>query len=191
MARSAGCTRNEVLDGFLYTRQVTCPHCGGEAPLLNTCWLSKEVGDTWGVKVVPENGKVRFETYRVKHGHGPNGEDPNAATVYRGTGQCMHCRQAIDGEEIKRQARAAAKHPTPMEDSPHGWRDRLYAVVAVRLEPKLDRYGKPLRYTSGERKGEIKTRKIRYFRPANQVLNQRSCHQVQLANRKLEIGADF
>ena len=24
-----------------------------------------------------------------------------------------------------------------------------------------------------------------------QALNQRSCHQVQLANRKLEIGADF
>jgi len=32
---------------YLYARQVTCPHCGGEAPLLNTCWLSKE-GDKWG-----------------------------------------------------------------------------------------------------------------------------------------------
>ncbi|MCL6576362.1 DUF1156 domain-containing protein, partial [Kyrpidia sp.] len=33
--------RDEVVD-YLYCRQVTCPHCGGEAPLLNTCWLSKE-----------------------------------------------------------------------------------------------------------------------------------------------------
>ncbi|MBV5274824.1 MAG: DUF1156 domain-containing protein [Lamprocystis purpurea] len=157
----------EVLDGFLYTRQVTCPHCGGDAPLLNAFWLSKESGDPCGVRVVPEDGKVRFETYQVKHGRGPNGEDPNAATVNRGTGQCVHCQQAIDGEEIKRQACASAKHPAPMPDHPDGWQDRLYAVVAVRVEPKLDSKGHPLRYTSGARKGEIKTTKVRYFRPPN------------------------
>ena len=117
--------------------------------------------DPWGVRVVPENGKVRFETYRIKHGRGPNGEDPNTATVNRGTGQCVHCKQAIDGDEIKRQARG---------ESPHGtWKDRLYAVVAVRLEPKLDSPGKPRRYTSGAREGEIKTTKIRYFRPPNET----------------------
>jgi adenine-specific DNA methylase len=158
----------EVLDGFLYTRQVTCPHCGGDAPLLNTCWLSKETGDPWGVRFIPENGKVRFETYRIKQGRGPNGEDPNTATVNRGTGQCVHCKQAIDGDEIKRQARASAKHPTPMADCLDGWQDRLYAVVAVRLEPKLDSHGQPLRFSSGARKGEIKTTKVRYFRPPNQ-----------------------
>jgi adenine-specific DNA methylase len=57
---------------YLYTRQVTCPHCGGEAPLLNTCWLSKSDGDQWGVAVVtdgkPQNGTVRFRTYRVSKG---------------------------------------------------------------------------------------------------------------------------
>lgn len=154
--------------GLIYCRLVTCPHCGGEAPLLNTFWLSKEAGDPWGVRVIPQNGKVRFETYRVKQGRGPHGEDPNGATVNRGTGQCVHCQQAISGDEIKRQARAAAKHPTPMADCADGWQDRLYTVVAVRQEPKLDSHGQPLRYTSGTRKGEIKTRKVRYFRPPNQ-----------------------
>ena len=154
--------------GLISCRLVTCPHCGGEAPLLNTCWLSKEAGDPWGVRVIAEGGKVRFGTYRIKHGHGPNGEDPNAATVNRGIGQCVHCKQAIDGDEIKRQARAAAKHPTPMADCPEGWQDRLYAVVAVRLDPKLDSHGQPQRYTSGARKGEVKTTKVRYFRPPNQ-----------------------
>lgn len=154
--------------GLIYCRLATCPHCGGEAPLLNTFWLSKEAGDPWGVRVIPENGKVRFETYRVKQGRGPHGEDPNGATVNRGTGQCVHCQQAIDGDEIKRQAQASAKHPTPMAERPDGWQDRLYAVVAVRLEPKLDPHGQPLRYTSGARKGEIKTTKVRFFRPPNQ-----------------------
>lgn len=172
----------EVLDAFLYNRQVTCPHCGGEAPLLNTCWLSKEAGDPWGVRVIPENAKVRFETYRINHGRGPNGEDPNTATVNRGTGQCVHCKQAIDGEEIKRQACASAKHPSPMTDCPDGWQDRLYAVVALRLEPKLDGRGQPMRYTSGARKGEIKTTKVRYFRSPN----QRDLDALAEAQRRLQ-----
>ncbi|ESQ16529.1 MAG TPA: DUF1156 domain-containing protein [Chromatiaceae bacterium] len=164
----------EQITSYLFVRQTTCPHCGGEAPLLNTHWLSKEASDPWGARMIPENGTVRFDTYRIVHGRGPNGEDPNAATVNRGTGQCVHCKQAIDGDEIKRQARS---------ESPHGgWEDRLYAVVAVRLEPKLDRHGKPERYSSGARKGEIKTRKIRYFRPPN----QRDLDALAEAERRLK-----
>lgn len=153
----------EELDGFLYARQVTCPHCGGEAPLLNTCWLSKE-GEKWGVRIVPDGqprgGKVRFETYRVKGGKGPKGEDPNFATVSGGVGTCIHCRQAIPADEIKAQARG---------ESPHGrWQDRLYCVVAVRYQPKLDKNGRPQRHKSGERAGEIKTEKVRFFRPPSE-----------------------
>jgi putative DNA methylase len=63
---------HEALDGFIYTHQVTCPHCGGQAPLLNTCWLSKELGAQWGVRIVPDgrsrDGIVMFETYRVVGG---------------------------------------------------------------------------------------------------------------------------
>ncbi|WP_295582739.1 DUF1156 domain-containing protein [uncultured Lamprocystis sp.] len=172
----------ESVTSYLFVRLVNCPHCGSEAPLLNTCWLSKESGDPWGVRIIPENAKIRFETYRIKHGRGPNGEDPNAATVNRGIGQCIHCKQAIDGEEIKRQARASAKHPVPMTDRPDGWQDRLYAVVAVRLEPKLDGHGQPLRYTSGARKGEIKTTKVRYFRAPN----QRDLDALAEAQRRLQ-----
>jgi len=152
----------EIVD-YLYCRQVTCPNCGGEAPLLNTCWLSKEVGKQWGVKIPtdgkPKNGKAWFETYRVSGEKGPAGEDPNFATVNRAIGQCIHCKQAIDAEEIKSQARG---------ESPVGtWRDRLYCVVAVRFQPKLDKTGNPQRYKSGKKEGQIKTEKIRFFRPPN------------------------
>lgn len=148
--------------GLIYCRQVTCPHCGGEAPLLNTCWLAKE-GDKWGVRVIPDGrpkgAKVRFETYRIKGNRGPNGEDPNFATVSNGVGICVHCRQAIPAEEIKAQARG---------ESPHGkWQDRLYCVVAVRYQPKLDKNGRPRHYQNGARAGEIMTEKIRFFRPPN------------------------
>ncbi|TEB09086.1 DUF1156 domain-containing protein [Pelotomaculum propionicicum] len=148
--------------GLIYCRQVTCPHCGGEAPLLNTCWLSKE-GEKWGVRIVTDGrkkgGKAWFETYRITGSRGPNSDDPNFATVDNGVGTCIHCRQAIPADEIKAQARG---------ESPHGrWQDRLYCVVAVRYHPKLDKHGRPERYKTGQRAGEIKTGKVRFFRPPN------------------------
>ena len=163
--------------GILYCRQVTCPTCGGEAPLLNTCWLSKEAGKQWGVKIRTDgkskNGKVWFETYRVLGEKGPAGEDPNFATVNRGIGQCIHCKQAIDAEEIKSQARG---------ESPAGtWQDRLYCVVAVRFQPKLDKKGNPQQYKSGKKAGQIKTEKIRFFRPPNKKdLNALKAAEKQL-----------
>ncbi|MFP4037010.1 MAG: DUF1156 domain-containing protein, partial [Desulfobacteraceae bacterium] len=84
----------------------------------------------------------------------------NMATVARGMGTCLHCKQAVDADEIKAQARG---------ESPTGkWKDRLYCVVAVRHQPKLDKKGNPQRYSSGEKAGQIKTEKVRFFRPPNQ-----------------------
>lgn len=155
----------ETLDGFLYCRQVTCPHCGGEAPLLNTCWLSNDENNKWGVKIIidnqTENGTVQFETYRVKKGKGPKGERPDFSTVNDGIGLCIHCRQAIEADEIKKQARGESDFGT--------WKDRLYCVVAVRFQPKLDTKGKLQRYKSGPKAGEIKTEKVRFFRTPNKT----------------------
>lgn len=147
--------------GLLYCRQVTCPHCGGDAPLLNSFWLAKE-GERMAVAVKPQKDlSVRFEPFVVtQNGKGPHGEDLDAGTVTRGHGQCVHCRQAIDGVEIKRQARGESEHGQ--------WKDVLYCVAGVRLEPKLDKYGKVQRFASGARKGEIKTQKVRYFRSRNE-----------------------
>lgn len=169
------CDREDTTT-YLYVRQVTCPHCGGEVPLLNTCWLSKE-GEKWGVRMVtdgrPRDGRVRFATYRLKGNRGPNGEDPDFATVKDGVGLCVHCRQAIPADEIKAQARG---------ESPHGrWQDRLYCVVAVRCQPKLDKHGRPQRYKSGERAGEIKIEKVRFFRPPN----DRDLEALREAERRL------
>jgi len=168
--------------GLLFCRQVTCPHCGGEAPLLNTFWLSKESGKQWGVRIVTDgkarNGKVRFETYRVSSGKGPKGEDPDLATVNKAVGMCIHCRHAINAEEIKAQARG---------ESPVGtWKDRLYCVVAVRFQPKLDKNGKPQRYKSDDKAGQIKTEKVRFFRPPN----ERDLAAIAKAGKRLQENWD-
>ena len=153
----------EEVTTYLYCRMVTCPHCGGDAPLMNTCWLSKEAKNPWGVRIVThgknEGATVSFETYHLEKGRGPNGENPGDATVTRGVGTCVHCKQGISSPEIKAQARGESIHGT--------WQDRLYVVVANRFVPKLDKDGQPQRFKTGPRKGGIKTRKIRFFRAPN------------------------
>ena len=145
--------------GLLYCREVTCPHCGERAPLLNAFALSKKK-DGWMVlpkiEGLPGSKKVRFIPTRLVNGKGPHGEDPEAGTVYHGTGTCIHCGQAIESEEIKRQARG--------ESSYGKWSDRLYCVVGVREQPKLDKQGKVQTYSSGPDKGRVRTERTIVFR---------------------------
>ena len=146
-------------DGFLYCRYVTCPSCGERAPLLNAFALQKKK-DGW--MVIPQkegqtgNKKVRFVPVRLRNGKGPNSEDPESGTVSRGTGRCIFCGQAIESEEIKRQARGESSHGT--------WSDELYCVVGVREQPKLDKKGNVQTYASGPDKGKVKTEKVTFFR---------------------------
>jgi adenine-specific DNA methylase len=86
---------------------------------------------------------------------GPHGEDPDVAYVRDGDGTCVHCKQAIGGDEIKKQACGTSRLGK--------WTDRLFCVVAVRRQPKLDGSGEPQR----DRDDEIKTEKVTFFRPPN------------------------
>lgn len=152
----------EEVKDFIYARQVTCPNCEGEAPLLNSCWLSKE-DEQWGVSIIPDGrakkGRVSIRTYRVKNKLGPRGEDPDYATVSGGVGTCIHCRQAIPAEEIKAQARGESAHGT--------WQDRMLCVVADRHQPQLDCDGQPRIFRTGQNASSVKTKKLRFFRPPN------------------------
>ena len=145
----------------------------------NSCWLAKE-GEQWGVAIIPDpqTKDVCFEMYRVKQGKGPKGEDPELATVVDGVGTCVHCKQAIPEDEVKRQARGESEFGT--------WTDRLYCVVAVRYQLKLDKQGEIERYKSGERKGEIKTEKVTFFRPPN----ARDLEALEVAKHRLDAKWD-
>lgn len=144
---------------YLYCREVTCPHCGEHAPLLNAFALSKKK-DGW--MVIPQideklgHKDIRFIPVRLNNGKGPNGEDPEQGTVKKGIGRCLCCGQAIDSDEIKHQARG--------ESQLGSWSDRLYCVVGTRVQAKKDKDGQILRYNSGKNKGKEKTEKVTYYR---------------------------
>ncbi|WP_199525345.1 DUF1156 domain-containing protein [Pseudoalteromonas sp. bablab_jr011] len=155
-----GSYKKEEIADFLYCREVTCPSCLNKTPLLNTCWLSKANSDAWGVKPIPKKGNndapYHFETYQCQKGLGPDGENPEPGTVKRGIGQCIHCSQAIEGDEIKRQARN--------ESEIGEWKDTIYVVVATRTQPKINKKGELQIYSTGELKGTPKIETVRYFR---------------------------
>ncbi|NCE63386.1 DUF1156 domain-containing protein [Pseudoflavonifractor sp. 524-17] len=145
--------------GLLYCRTVTCPSCGERAPLLNSFALQKRA-DGWMVQPeitgLPGRRQVRFVPVRLRGGKGPQGEDPERGTVKGGVGTCLHCGQAISGDEIKRQACGQSQYGA--------WSDLLYCVAAVREQPKRDKNGAVMTYTSGPRKGEVRTEKVTFFR---------------------------
>ena len=152
----------------IFARQIICPHCQGEVPLLNTCWLSKDEEDQWGVAVTTDgkakSGKIAISVYRAVNGKGPNGEDPETRFITDGDARCPHCKQGIDGDEVKAQARG---------ESPQGkWTDRLYAIASVRYQPSLDDDGLPQRFATGDRAGALKTKKVRFFRTPVQEDNE-------------------
>lgn len=167
--------------GLIYCRQVTCPHCGGQAPLLNSFWLSKEDGDKWAVRLnIRSKSQVNIEPYRVTGSLKKQQIDElDTGTVTDGRGTCPHCRQVIDGDEIKAQGRGESDHGTMI--------DRLFCIVAVRLQPKLKKSGQIDRYTSGERAGEIKTHKVRFFRSPT----KRDFDAVALAEKTLAEKWDY
>lgn len=150
---------NEEINDYIYCRYVTCPSCGERAPLLNAYALQKKK-DGW--MIIPQkertagSKKIRFIPVRLRNGKGPNGEDPDSGTISKGTGRCLFCDQAIESEEIKRQARGESAYGT--------WSDELYCVVGVHEQPKLDKNGKTQTYASGPNKGQVKTEKIIFFR---------------------------
>jgi len=161
--------------GLIYCRQVTCPHCGGQAPLLNSFWLSKEDGDKWAVRlIVRGKSQVDLEPYRLT-GSVPKDfvAELDTGTVTDGKGTCPHCKQVIEGDDIKTQGRSESSHGR-MED-------RLFCIVAVRYQPKLKADGSIDRYASGDRAGEIKTKKVRFFRTPF----QRDFNAVKLSEQRL------
>ena len=163
-------------NGLIYCRQVTCPHCGGQAPLLNSFWLSKQDGDRWAVRLnVRSASQVDIEPFKIAGSANRQlTKELDAGTVDAGRGTCVHCKQVIDGNEIKAQSRGESAHGKMI--------DRLFCVVAFRLEPKLRKDGSLDRYSTGERSGEIKTAKVRFFRAPS----QKDFDALQLAERILK-----
>lgn len=153
----------EHIVDYLYYRQVSCPHCGGRTPLLNSFWLSKEDSDKWAVRlIVRDKMQVDIEPYEITGAASKHlVKELDTGTVVAGRGTCAHCKQVIDGDEIKAQARGESTQGKMV--------DHLFCVVAFRYLPKFRKDGTIDRFSSGDRTGEIKTTKARYFRVPNNL----------------------
>ena len=122
-----------ICDGYLWARTVTCPYCGGLVPLSPNWRLS---GSGHGVRLVPENGRMRFVIVEREADH-------SSGTVKGGDGTCPfpNCRRTIDGDEVKAQAQSGRMG------------HQLYCIVYK--QERIKGYTK---------NGKPKTEKVRGFR---------------------------
>lgn len=121
---------NRVPDGYLWARTIRCPYCDGLVPL-SPNWRVEEGGT--GVRLSPQTsngpnspGRVcRFEIVR-------SASEQSAGTMAGGDAVCPFpdCSRVIDGNEIKRQARAGEMG------------DQLFVVIFRQRSEKRTRAGK-------------------------------------------------
>ncbi|MCB9936077.1 MAG: DUF1156 domain-containing protein, partial [Planctomycetes bacterium] len=125
------------VDGYLWTRTIKCPYCGGIVPLSPSWRLD---GKGTGVRLVPvvegDSRRMKFEIVRKS-------QQQSLGTVKGGDATCpfRDCGRVIDGSEIKKQAHAKEMG------------DQLYAVVC-----------KEEVVTGYTQQGKPKTKKNRGFR---------------------------
>ena len=103
-----------TVDGYLWSRTITCPYCGGLVPL-SPNWKLDSKGT--GVRLVPhvDDPEHRHCTFEIVD----KANDQSPGTVKQGDGLCPYpdCGRVIDHDEIKMQAQAGRMG------------EQLYAVV--------------------------------------------------------------
>ena len=127
-----------TVDGYLWSRTIKCPYCGGMVPL-SPNWRLDEKGH--GIRVVPhvEDPLDRYCTFEVVD----KVKAHSTATVKQGDGLCPYidCGRVIDGDEIKSQAQlgkmghqlyAIAFRQTTKAGSTKAGKDKLKTVRGYR-----------------------------------------------------------
>lgn len=87
---------NQILNSA-FTYIIGCNSCGGEIPLVDKWWLSKNHDSV----IIPqyENGEVAFEHSKIQDA--PDNFNPKGGPVSNADAECPHCGVITDSDEIR------------------------------------------------------------------------------------------
>lgn len=91
---------------YLWAKTITCPHCGGEIPLIKRRWLHKRKGKTpvaYRLEVDREN---KTYTVEILEGEAAVRSKPGQGTMRGATVECIYCGTPSERERIVEQGQA-------------------------------------------------------------------------------------
>lgn len=96
---------NEEIYAYLWSRTLSCPHCGLDIPLSPNWWLATRSGRRISIrpKVPAEGPRCSFDILIDSDLHDFN---PDKGTTSGGDAICLRCQSTIPSEQIKAEARA-------------------------------------------------------------------------------------
>ncbi|GAB4423910.1 MAG: DUF1156 domain-containing protein [Anaerolineae bacterium] len=91
---------------YLWAKTITCPHCGGEIPLIKRRWLQNgdgREGVAYRLAVDPDAKRYGVEILR---GQAAEQDNPGEGTMRGATVECIYCGTPAEREQIVVQAQA-------------------------------------------------------------------------------------
>jgi putative DNA methylase len=91
---------------YLWAKTITCPHCGGEVPLIKRRWLQK--GEHYEPVAYRLNVDQAGKTYAVEilRGEAASQDEPERGTMRGATVECPYCGTPSERERIVEQGQA-------------------------------------------------------------------------------------
>jgi len=91
---------------YLWAKTISCPHCGGEVPLIKRRWLHKRKGKEWVAYRLDVDKAAKTYTVEILRGEAVTQDDPDRGTMRGATVECPYCGTPSERERIVEQGQA-------------------------------------------------------------------------------------
>ena len=91
---------------YLWAKTITCPHCGGEVPLIKRRWLQKRDGYKSVAYRLNVDQAAKTYTVEILRGEAAAQDEPERGTMRGATVECPYCGTPSERERIVEQGQA-------------------------------------------------------------------------------------
>jgi putative DNA methylase len=91
---------------YLWAKTITCPHCGGEVPMIKHRWLQKGEGSEAVTYQLNVDQAAKTYTVEILQGEAASNSEPSRGTIRGATVECIYCGTPSGRDRIVEQGQA-------------------------------------------------------------------------------------